>query len=447
MDKMSIYNRLPVWGQNLACYYEGSRIKHTRYGKDFWRFLAEYESRADWSYEQLCDYRDARLRKMIRHCYDTVPYYTRLFNDSGINPDSIKALDDLKVLPILTKDIVKADPESFVSTAIPCSKIVVAHTSGTTGSGFVFKTTQEAICEQWAVWWRYRRALGIEYGTLCGQFGGKSVVPVDSQKPPFFRWNKPQNMMYFSTYHMSQKNLGQYISAIRKNNVEWIHGYPSAINMLAEYIAEHGIDMNIKYVTTGAENLLESQKQHIVRAFNVQPYEHYGMSEAVANFAEDAQHRMFVDEDFVAVEFLPLNGSGNYEIVGSNITNFAMPLLRYKTGDTANISVTKYGRQVSSVDGRMEDYVTLPNGAKVGRLDHVFKNLINIREAQIIQKSLNKIQVNVVKGAMYGPSDERQLYDELALRLIGITTDIVYVNSITRTATGKLRFVISKIKN
>lgn len=445
MNKMTIYNRLPVWGQNLACYYEGSRIKHTRYGKDFWRFLAEYESRANWSYEQLCDYRDAKLRKMIHHCYETVPYYTKLFNDGGINPDSIKTLDDLKVLPILTKDNVNADPDSFLSTAIPKKKMVTAHTSGTTGSGFVFKTTQDAICEQWAVWWRYRRKLGIQYGTFCGQFGGRSVVPINNQRPPFYRWNKPANLMYFSTYHMNEKNLREYLFELQENNVEWIHGYPSAINVLAEYLIEHGIQYKLKYVTTGAENLLELQKGHMVQAFEIHPYEHYGMSEAVANFSESKNHVMLVDEDFAAVEFLPMANLQCSEIVGSSLSNYAMPLLRYKTGDTAVTTTDKAGRIVSSIDGRLEDYVTLPNGAKVGRLDHIFKDLTNIKEAQIIQKTGNKIQVNVVKGNQYSSQDGNRLREEINLRLVGLQIEIVHVDSIPRTASGKLRFVVSEI--
>ncbi len=304
MDKMTIYNRLPIWGQNLACYYEGSRIKQTRYSKNFWRFLSEYENRARWSYEQICDFRDARLRQMIHHCYDTVPYYRKLFNDGGINPKSIKTLEDLKVLPILTKDIVNANPDSFLSTAIPNKAMVTAHTSGTTGSGFVFKTTPEAISEQWAVWWRYRKALGLRYGTLCGQFGGRSIIPISQLGPPFYRWNRPNNILYLSTYHMSERNLLDYVYALQNNKISWIHGYPSSISLLAEYLLRHEIQLNIKYVTIGAENLLDSQKEKIYKAFGVYPYQHYGLSEAVANFSENQKHEMRVDEDFAAVEFV-----------------------------------------------------------------------------------------------------------------------------------------------
>ena len=79
-DKMAVYSRLPVWGQNLACCLEGERIIRTRYGKLFWNLLEGYEKHGTWSYEHLCEYRDKKLRRMIRHCYDTVPYYRGLFH-------------------------------------------------------------------------------------------------------------------------------------------------------------------------------------------------------------------------------------------------------------------------------------------------------------------------------------------------------------------------------
>lgn len=446
MNKMDVYNRLPIWGQNLACFAEGMRIRKTRYGKTFWQALDEYESHNGWSYEQLCDYRDERLRKMIRHCYDTVPYYTKLFKDGGIDPDSIRTLDDLKVLPILTKQEVNRHPEDFLSSAVPRNKLVTGHTSGTTGSGFVFKTTQQAVCEQWAVWWRYRRRLGIEYDMLCGGFGGRSVVPVNINEPPYYRWNWPNHVMYFSTYHISEATLPSYIEALKKHDIEWIHGYPSAINLVAEYMCALKMELPMRYVTMGAENLLDSQREHISAAFHVQAYQHYGLSEAVANFSEDCGHTMYVDEDFAAVEFLPTEDSDHYEVVGTNLTNYAMPLLRYETKDICGVTETAEGRVVTSLDGRLEDYVVLPNGAKVGRLDHIFKDLVSIREAQIFQNSADRIEVRVVRGQGYSEADEGRLKEELALRLTGIQIDIAYVDTIQRTSAGKLRFVISEVR-
>ena len=129
-------------------------------------------------------------------------------------------------------------------------------------------------------------------------------------------------------------------------------------------------------MTVGAENLLAQQAALIRQAFGVKPRQHYGMSEAVANFSECEQGRLHVDEDFAAVEFLP-NPAGGYKIIGTNLSNLATPLIRYEVGDVASLADApcdcgRPGRVVAAVDGRKEDYVVLKNGSRLGRMDHIF---------------------------------------------------------------------------
>lgn len=443
MNKMQVYNHLPIWIQNLVCCWEGRKIKATRYGDIFEKKLSEYEERDKWSYEQKREYRDEQLRKMIHHCYDTVPYYHNLFNELHIKPDDIQHLDDLKLLPILTKDIINENPEAFISSAISQNKLMTAHTSGTTGTGFIFKTTQEAICEQWAVWWRYRRAIGIKFTDWCAMFGGRSIVPITQVNPPFFRWNKPCKQLYFSTYHMNDNSMPHYIYSIKNSKVNWIHGYPSAINILADYMIQNHQKLNIKYTTTGAENLLQSQKEKIKIALGHVPYEHYGLSEGTANFSENKNHIMFVDEDFAATEFIT-NEYGTKSIIGTTLTNFAMPFVRYNTGDVCKMEEIPTGRVIKELDGRKEDYLVLRDGTKVGRLDHIFKDMINVREAQFIQKEPGIAKLRIVRNARYNVEDESLLKAEIYSRLKNVDIRIEYVSEIARTKTGKFRFVVAE---
>ena len=98
------------------------------------------------------------------------------------------------------------------------------------------------------------------------------------------------------------------------------------------------------------------------------------------------------------------------------------------------------------IDGRQEDYVILRNGARLGRMDHIFKDLTAIREAQIFQDTPGRIVVRVVKNPRYGSQDEAQLLQEFRKR-VGeeATVEVEYPERIARTESGKLRFVISKI--
>ncbi len=454
MNILHIYYKLPVFLQNMACYVEGSRIRRTRYGRDFWRFLEEYESRNDWSYEHLCGYRDTKLQQMIKHCYDTVPYYTRLFHELGIDYRSIKTIDDMKILPITTKQVVKENLYDFISTSVPKSKLKIHFTGGTTGSGLAFYTTDEEEAEQWAVWWRYRRNLGIEFDTWCGIFGGKTIVPINNNVAPYWRYNTPCKQVFFSGYHINDKTFEFYVDEIAKRKLQWLHGYPSNIANLANYMIDHKIKLDIKYITIGSENLYDYQRDMIIKAFNTVPYQHYGLTEGVANISQKLDGKLYIDEDFCAVECIP-NSDSSYALIGTTLSNWAMPLLRYDTGDQVSVNLqepmtnNKGGRIIRNINGRSNEYVALNDGTRVSSaaLSLVFKDIVTIRDTQIIQQQKDAILVRIVKMQSYSQKDEERTTAALKERL-GESMRIVYeyVEKIPRTAGGKLRLVISEIE-
>ncbi len=467
MNMETLYLRLPIWMQNMACGLQGARIQRSRYGRGFWRLLAEYEQRRSWSAQELEEFRDQRLRAFLLHCQQTVPYYREQWAALNFDPRSVRTLADLAVLPILDKATVRANYDRLLSTAVPTSERMIAHTSGSTGAGLRFATTLGAQQEQWAVWWRFRRWHGIDLDTWCAYFGGRSVVPLAQQRPPFFRVNRPGRQYLWSGYHLSSKNAADYIAGLNRQQAPWFHGYPSLLTLLAQELLEHGkrLDYPVRWISCGAENLLESQVAIIEQAFGVRPIQHYGMSEGVGNISQDPSGQLVVDEDFAALEFVPqphLTG-GMVSLVGTNLSNPALPLVRYQVGDIATLSESSTsappklpgsniassslaGRTVAQIDGRLEDCLVLKNGSRLGRMDHVFKDLTKIKEAQIYQEVPGEFLIRLVKAEGYTPHDEQQLTAEMRQR-VGTDTSfrIEYHDQLERTATGKLRFVISRI--
>ena len=307
MSLESLYQRLPVPFQNIASSFEGWRIQRRRYGNDFQRLLMAAEARAGWSDDKIQAYRDQRLQDFIQTCAEHVPFYRDLFRTGGIDPSTIRHLDDLAALPTLDKATVQDRYGQLVSPAVPPRERLQTHTSGTTGGGLRFATTLAAMQEQWAVWWRYRHWHGLQPGTWCGYFGGRSVVPLKQTHPPFWRFNYPGRQILFSAYHLSPANLPAYLKGLRRYRPPWLHGYPSLLTLLAGFMLEAGCELGypIRWITTGAENLLDHQIDQITRAFGVRPRQHYGMAEAIANISECGRGALHVDEDFAAVEFLP----------------------------------------------------------------------------------------------------------------------------------------------
>jgi phenylacetate-CoA ligase len=453
IDSEALYRKLPVPLQNLACNWEGWRIQRNRYNRTFWKLLQAAESRDTLSTDQLFSLRDARLSAFVHHAAETVPYYKALFQQIGLNVSDIRSLQDLRYLPLLTKDEARQIGSRLESAAVlPRSRMMV-HTSGTTGGGFRFASTFAATQEQWAVWWRFRRRHGIQPGTWCGYFGGRSQVPLAQTTPPFWRINQPGRQILFSGYHMSSAWLDSYVEKLQHARPPWLHGYPSLLTLLAAHLIDRGgsLDYPVRWITTGAENLFPHQKLQIQRAFGVAPIQHYGMAEAVANFSECERGFLHVDEDFSAVEFIPNSTGSGFSIVGTNFTNPATPLLRYTIQDIATLMTKgctcgRAGRVVAEVDGRLEDYVVLRNGSRLGRLDHIFKDLVNIREAQIHQDRVGHCTIRVARRLGYGPKDEEALRASAIQRLgQDFVIDIIYLDSLPKTANGKLRLVISEI--
>jgi len=454
MDLESIYKYLPVPLQNLSCNLLGWKVQRERYGGNYNSILHDYENRSFWSMEEITDYRNKRLNAFVQQAANSVPYYKNRFRKLGISPADIQKLEDLKHLPILSKDEVQSNTTQLLSGEVSQKDQIIHHTSGTTGGGLRFSTTLSAIQEQWAVWWRYRHWHGIHNNIWCGYFGGRSVVPLSQNKPPYWRYNFPGHQLLFSGYHMSPQNLDVYIQQLRRKRPPWLHGYPSLLALLASFIIDKNIDLGyqVKWITIGAESLLPQQIDLIEKAFGVRPLQHYGMAEAIANISECERGSLHVDEDFAAVEFIPNSDGPGYKIIGTNFSNPATPLIRYDVQDIVTLTEQscpcgRPGRVVSTIDGRQEDYIILKNGARIGRMDHVFKDMVNIHEAQIYQQHPGEIIIRLVPGKLYSHDDESALLYETRKR-VGDDTSIIinYMDNLPRSNTGKLRFVISEIE-
>lgn len=447
-----LYHKLPVALQHVACSAVGWKIQRARYGAGFDQILSETTRDGELSHGEFVELRDQRLRAFIRHAATTVPYYRNLFRQRRLHPEDFRTLEDLKQLPVIDKHTVRMNIDEFTSEAIPQSDRVSVHTSGTTGAGLIFPTTREALRKQWAVWWRYRLWHGITPGTLCAYFGGRSVVPTDATAGPFWRYNWPARQILFSVYHMSDRTLPAFVDELRRRKPPWIHGYPSAVAHLASFVLQHQVDFGyqVHFLTLGAENVLAHQRAQIARAFGVSPKTHYGLAEAVANISERPNGCLHVDEDFAAAELVNDDGATAARIVGTNFLNYAFPLLRYDTGDLgfgldeAEDDAIHPGRTLQFIDGREEDYILLADGRKIGRLDHIFKDMVRIQEAQFVQRQPGVANLKLVPSAAYSNDDESDIRREIAARCGNeLKVVIEYAQSLERSQSGKLRLVVS----
>jgi len=442
----AVYNRSPPWLQNIGLSGIGLLNNISRYNSDYEKRFSAALQRRNWSPEQTAEYVDRSVCRFVHHAATTVPYYRNQFREIGLDPREISGVADLALLPLLHKSTVQERAAQFLSDAVPPSELVNISTSGTTGSGLQFFTTMPAVREQWATWWRYRSWHGIERPTEVAIFRAVPLVDVARTVPPFWRRNLPGRELYLSASHMAPQYMKAFVAELNRRQTPWFHGYPSVISIFAAFILDLGItlDYAVKWVTTGSENLTDHQADLIEQAFGVRPVQNYGLNESVANISQHPDGNLYIDEDFAAVEVI------DGRIVGTNFSNPAFPLIRYCVDDRIKLSddVSSAGwRRVVALDGRAEDYVVRKDGAKIGRLDWVFRQSQNIREAQIRQSVVGEVDILVARRASYSDGDEQVLLAS-ARDYLGDDTkiNIQYVDAVSRPKSGKLRLVVSKLE-
>ena len=452
MTLEQLYCRMPLALQRLAVNYEGWRIQRTRFGASFREMLAAVRGREHYSPEQMQEFRDERLSQFIRHAAGHVPYYRRLFQRLGLRPDDFRTMADLAQLPVLTKAEVQDELPEFRAENIRDPRMISICTSGTTGGGLAFPVTLAAWQEQRAVWWRFRERHGLDSREPCLYFGGRTIVPSTQTRPPYWRTNRPGRQILFSGHHLGPQTAELYLDEIERSGYRWLHGYPSMVSLLAHFAVQLNRRIPLRWVSLGAEGVFPQQMAVIEAAFGVKPIAHYGMAEQVANFSLCSAGSLHVDEDFSAVEFQPLGG-GEHLILGTNFANPAFPLLRYDVSDVVTLgdaacSCGLPGRIVNRIDGRKDDYVITRSGAMLGRMNLIFKSLVNIREAQILQDQPGHMTLCIVKSQEFTDQDEQRLRAETFQRIgCEMSFDIQYFDRLPRTANGKLRLVVSTVRS
>lgn len=441
--------------QNIACSVVGLKMRRARYGKVFRDAFAFLQGSQWWSLEDHKAHQDQKLRQVVQHAYQTVPYYTELFDSLKLKPQDIRSVADLPKLPILNKETIRKRGSDMFSKDWPTRRISYGHTGGTTGTAMTLACDIDTTAWQWAVWWRHRARFGLNLNDPFIVLAGRSVVPMNRMDPPFWRRNFPMHQTYVSIHHMTQPNMGALVSYLQKRKVKYYSGYPSALYLLATYLLDNAITLNHppQFVVTGAETVLPHQRRVIEQATGARLTDQYGASEHCGNISECQLHSYHVDMEFGAVEFLsdPNLPPDVRRIVCTGFHNPVMPLIRYDIGDLATVTDQPCDcglrlPRVLKIDGRIESYVITPDGRQLGRLDFLFKGSHRIREAQLIQHSIDRLLVKVVRSNGYDQTDEQELLGQIRHYLGDvIEVDIEYIDEIPREANGKFRQIVSEI--
>jgi phenylacetate-CoA ligase len=450
-----VYPRLPVFLQNAACWYYGTKESQQRFGKLFDQHLNRLLESEKWSASEIEACQDEKLRTLIRYAYENVPYYRQRWQSLRITPADIQSRADLPKLPILTKEDVVKNRQQLLSCSASRSELAFKHTSGTTGKALHFYVSKESIAFQWAVWWRHRLRFGLQPGSWHANFTGKRVVPLQQQSPPYWRWNRPMRQALINMHHITPEKIGSIVEFLNSNNFEFYSGYPSILHAIATTAQAAGLTLTSRprVVVTGAENMLAFQRRDIAEFTGAVLTDQYGCSEGCGNASHCPEFAYHEDFEFGILEAQELGAADSAKpILCTGFASEVFPFIRYEVGDTAvwKLEPCPCGRQsrtMSQIEGRKDDYVITPEGGRIMRFDYIFKDIVNVREAQVVQHCLGEVTVRIVRRAAYGLNDEGKIRSQIESWISStLNVKFEYVNEIERGRNGKFRAVVSCLK-
>ncbi|HEY6184643.1 MAG TPA: hypothetical protein VIW67_20525 [Terriglobales bacterium] len=452
----SIYAKLPVPLQHVAVSAYGAYWYWLRFGPGYKRNLSEYAKREQFDNSGWQSWQKNALEILLRDAATQVPFYVRAWN-GDIKAAAI--LGRLEALPLLEKESIRAEPDSFLRQDIKAKRRLIFNTSGSTGTPIASIWTIQELRSSLALREvRSARWAGVSFKLPRATFSGRMVEPDPESNGPYYRFNAIERQVYFSAFHLRPDTAPLYVKALKKHRIQWMTGYSFSFYLLATFILDQNIKVpQLKAIITTSEKLTPEMRSVMERAYRCRVFEEYSTVENAVFASECGSGRLHISPDAGIVEILRPDGKACEpgevgEVVATCLSRTYQPFIRYRLGDMAcwDEKPCSCGRAMpvlKEVTGRIEDAVMGVDGRQMVRFHGIFVEQPNVREGQIIQETLSRIKVKVVPVNGFGSADARDITQRVRQRL-GLQVEVIVesVESIPRTKAGKFRAVISLVR-
>jgi phenylacetate-CoA ligase len=432
-----------------------------RYSDIYFDYFNLLEKSQWWNKEKILEYQWRKLKDIIHHSYENIPYYKNLFNEWDIKPNNIQNLNDFKIIPFLTKELVKKNFKLLLSKSLPKTRRLYVETGGTTGTplGLYYKKNisrpkEEAFIN--ILWKRIGYKIGDKLAVLRGH------IIKNAERKKFCEIEPIKNRLLLSSFNMIDENLPIYIEQIKNFKPKFLHAYPSSLTVLANFMKKNSIKNlpGLKAILISSEMIYPWQLKLFSEIFECRVFPWYGLVEisALAGSCEyNNEYHVFPEYSYVELIKSDINCTDLkypiYEIVGTTFDNYVMPLIRYRTNDYATISKKKCicGRNhiiLKEIIGRKQEFFVDQTDSLITFI-YGDVPLWNIKEKinayQYIQTEPGIIYLNIEANNKFKKHDLYIIENGLKKIYPRFDFKIDIVGHIPRTENGKFRYLIQKI--
>lgn len=398
------------------------------------------------SAEELENIQDENLKKVLRYASDHVPYYR-----------SLKLPEDapLQNFPILTKTILRGESERLISEKFDKESLEVNHSSGSSGvQSFTYMSYEHkfylrALQTHWWMWGGFRPGEHLFQAGMSTKRGLTKKL-----KDIFFR------AKYMNAFKLTQKAILKELERVENKNPKHIAGYPSALNEIAlTAISENKIYPFESLISFG-DKLFDHYKKNFDLAFkNPKIINTYGCAEGILLACQADLPYYYIMSPHVYLEIVNdkgelLNDGERGHILVTCLSNFAMPLIRYKLGDLGiKLPKSEYPTAyrfnyplLQEVTGRETEVIKAPNGNIL--IVHSFTGILEyygeIKQFKAIQTSKTEILIEYTTDSKSKiPVHIENEAREKLLNLVNHSMDISFslVENIASSPSGKPQII------
>lgn len=403
-----------------------------------------------------------KLRALIEHTYQHVPFYRQRFDQVGVTPREIQSADDLARVPVLTKQDIQQHRDTLLADNVARERLVENHTGGSTGHPLTFFQDRNFIAWDRADKLRSYRMAGYRLGMRWAFLWGSDY---DAQTHKGWRGRFLDrliyNLVWINTFDLTSGTLERAARELRAWRPQMLVAYVSSATLLARLVRARGIrDICPRAIQTSAETLTPTDRALLEETFGCRVFDRYGCRE-VGNIAHecDAHQGLHLLAENNLVELLDANdhpvAPGQIgRIVVTNLNNYAMPFIRYDIGDLgiATTRACACGRGLPLLDsiiGRTSDVITSPSGKLLHGefFTHLFYKIPGVQQFRVIQETPAELRIQIVPNTEFERERVLRFLEETihqhADREFQIRFELC--EALPPSPSGKYRFTISNV--
>lgn len=405
-------------------FFRGSKIR-----KDFAEIKYFVETNNDNS---------SQLSRLLRQCTQNVPAYK--------NFSEYRSLFDF---PVVNKMILRENLNDHISSQYNLNELKSTTTSGSTGTPFKIYFDERKIRRHTAALMYWNSKAGADLGNRLFYLRVWNKLNMKSDFRQFL-----ENIYPIEVANFEKEEVDSLMERINKSKAKSaILGFASAITTL---LHSSIIPNNISGIIAMSEHLSETVRLKLQEKFKCSVYARYSNMENgfIAQQYDNSGEYLINRADYI-VEVLRLNEDKPAEpgeigrLVVTDLYNFAMPFVRYDTGDLGEIAVKEDGRKViKQIVGRRSDMILSSDGKLLS--SHSITNSLwdfpEIVQFQFIQKDKAKYLMKLNMGNHKDSFARENELDGILKQYLGEDAQITfeYVHEIPVLNSGKRRYIINE---